>query len=230
MTGFRDRHVVVTGGFGALGVPVVQALLDAGASCHVPDRSGSVPAELQGRDRVHAIACIDLADEASVTSLYAALPPLWASIHIVGGFAMAPVTETSLAEFQRMMTMNAATCFLCCREAVRAIRATGQGGRIVNVAARPVLEPAGGMVAYVASKAAVAAITRSLAAELVSDGILVNAVAPSIIDTAANRAAMPDADHDRWPKPDELARAMLYLASPDNALTSGATMPVYGKA
>src|SRR4029079_12833333 len=117
-----------------------------------------------------------------------------------------------------------------CREGVRSIRRSGGGGRIVNVAARPVVSPAPGMTAYVASKAAVAAITQSLAAELAADRILVNAVLPSIIDTPANRAAMPKADHAAWPKPAEIAEAIGFLASPDNTLTSGALLPVYGRA
>ena len=84
------------------------------------------------------------------------------------------------------------------------------------------------MAAYVASKAAVVALTRALAVELRPAGILVNAIAPSLIDTSANRAAMPDADHDRWPKPEEIARTILWLVSPENVLTSGAVVPVYG--
>ena len=127
-----------------------------------------------------------------------------------------------------MIAMNARTCFLATREAARALR--GRGGRIVNVAARPALVPTAGLVAYAASKAAVVAITQGAAAELSAEGIFVNAIVPSIIDTPANRAAMPDADFARWPKPTELAAAIAYLASPANALTSGALVPVYGRA
>jgi len=104
------------------------------------------------------------------------------------------------------------------------------GGRIVNVAARPALIPelGAGMVAYTASKAAVAAITQSLAAEVAADGILVNAVVPSIMDTPANRKSMPDADHAKWPKVDEVAASIVFLASAENRVTRGALMPVYG--
>jgi NAD(P)-dependent dehydrogenase (short-subunit alcohol dehydrogenase family) len=143
---------------------------------------------------------------------------------------MAPVTETALAELERQWRMNTVTCFLSCREAVRSIRRSGGGGRIVNVAARPVVAPAPGMTAYVASKAGVAAITQALATEVAADRILVNAVLPSIIDTPANRAAMPSADHAAWPRPAELAETIGFLASPGNALTSGALVPVYGRA
>ena len=98
----------------------------------------------------------------------------------------------------------------------------------MNVSSRPALSPAGGLSAYTASKAAVAGLTRALAEELKEEGILVNAVVPSLIDTPANRKAMPGADHDRWPKPVEIARAILFLSSPENVLTQGALVPVYG--
>ncbi len=209
----QGRQIVVTGGKGALGGAVVAWLQARGAVVHVPD-----------------FATVDLANEAQATAYYAQLPPLWASIQLAGGFAMAPLTETSLADFETQWRMNAVTCFLACREAVRSIRKAGGGGRIVNVAARPVVAPVPGMTAYTAAKASVAAMTQALAAELIGDGILVNAVLPSIIDTPANRAGMPDADHAAWPKPAELAAAIGFLASPENALTSGALVPVYGRA
>lgn len=190
------------------------ALLEArGAIVHVPD-----------------IATVDLSQEAAATAYYAALPPLWASIQLAGGFAMAPIALTSLGDFEQQWRINAVTCFLSCREAVRSIRRAGGGGRIVNIAARPVLVPTPGMTAYVAAKASVAAITQALAAELVAENILVNAVLPSVIDTPANRAAMPAADHAAWPKPAEIAEAIGFLASPQNALTSGSLVPVYGRA
>ena len=108
---------------------------------------------------------------------------------------------------------------------------TGVGGRIVNVAARPGLEwrTGAGMAAYAASKAAVAALTVALAEEVAKDGILVNAVAPSIMDTPTNRAAMPKADHAAWPKVEEVAATVLFLAAPENKVTRGALVPVYGK-
>ena len=126
--------------------------------------------------------------------------------------------------------MNFVSCLLCCRAAVNAM-ITGNGGRIVNVAARPALEwrTGAGMAAYAASKAAVAALTAALAEEVAKDGILVNAVAPSIMDTPANRAAMPKADYSLWPKVEEVAATIVFLASPENRVTRGGVVPVYGQ-
>lgn len=207
----QGKHVVVTGGRGALGKGVVELLTSRGAIVHVADRPEA-----------------QLDNEAGAVAYFAALPPIWASIHLVGGFAMAPIAETSLADFEAQWRVNAVTCFLSCREAIKSMRQAG-GGRIVNVAARTVVSPIGGMTAYLAAKASVAAMTQGLAAEVLADNILVNAVLPSIIDTPANRASMPKADHDRWPTPAELAEAIAYLASPQNTLTSGALVPVYGR-
>lgn len=214
MTSLAGRHVALTGGHGALGRGVCAVLEARGALVHV---SPDPPA-------------LRLDDEAQAEAFFAQLPPLWASIHLVGGFAMKPIAETALADLEAQWRVNTVTCFLSCREAVRAIRQAGGGGRIVNVAARPVLAPAAQLTAYAAAKAGVAAITQTLAAELLREDILVNAVVPSLFDTPANRAAMPDADHGSWPKPAQIAEAIAYLASPDNALTSGALVPVYGRA
>lgn len=209
----QGKHVVVTGGRGALGKGVVELLTAKGAIVHVADRPET-----------------SLDNEAGAVAFYAALPPIWASIQLVGGFAMAPIADTSLADFEAQWKINAVTCFLSCREAIKSIRASGSGGRIVNVAARPVVAPVGGMTAYLASKASVAAITQGLAVELLAENILVNAVVPSTIDTPANRASLPKADHATWPKPAELAETIVFLASPANTLTSGALVPVYGRA
>jgi NAD(P)-dependent dehydrogenase (short-subunit alcohol dehydrogenase family) len=143
---------------------------------------------------------------------------------------MGDAVKTDKAALLAQLEMNFVSCFLCCAAAVRAMG--GNGGRIVNVAARPALEwrTGSGMTAYTASKAAVAALTVALAEEVAKDGILVNAVAPSIMDTPANRADMPKAKHDLWPKVDEVAATILFLASPDNRVTRGAVVPVYGKA
>jgi NAD(P)-dependent dehydrogenase (short-subunit alcohol dehydrogenase family) len=230
---FSNRHVVVTGGTGALGTAVVSALVEAGATCHVPYIAAAEAERfaLRAHKQVTLTAVSDLADEAAVDRLYGGVPQLWASIHLAGGFAMSPVAETGKAGLMQQVEMNFVTAFLCCGAAVNAMARTGAGGRIVNIAARPALEPrlGAGMVAYAASKAAVAALTEALAEEVAKDGILVNAVAPSIMDTRANREAMPKADHAAWPKVEEVAATILFLASPDNKVTRGAVVPVYGK-
>jgi len=170
-----------------------------------------------------------LADEAAVARLYRGVSPLWASIHVAGGFAMGGIAETGKSALMAQIETNLVSAYLCCAAAVRAMRSGG--GRIVNIASRPALEPrsGAGMTAYTASKAAVAALTEALAQEVVADGILVNAVAPSIIDTTANRHAMPKADFSLWPKPEEIAATILFLASPANQVTRGAIVPVYGR-
>ena len=226
---FHNRTVIVTGGTGALGTAVVGALLDARAQCRVPYLIDAEAQRFPHRDRVTLIGGTELTREADVARLYDGVSDLWASIHIAGGFAMAPIAATGRAALMAQLEMNLVSAFLCCRAAVQAMQ--GAGGRIVNVAARPALEPrlGAGMTAYAVSKAGVAALTVALAQEVAADGILVNAVVPSIMDTPANRRDMPKADFAAWPKPDEVAAAILFLASPDNQVTRGALVPVYGK-
>jgi NAD(P)-dependent dehydrogenase (short-subunit alcohol dehydrogenase family) len=217
---------------------VVDRLLREGARPVVTWRSERELRESPFGERVRTRQ-VDAADERAITLFYAGLPDLWASIHLVGAFAMAPVVKTSAADFRKMFDVNALTCFLCCREAVRTMRGGREaardagggasGGRIVNVSSRPAAVPTGGMIAYGTSKAAVSSMTQSLAEELKAEGILVNAVLPSVMDTPANRAAMPDADFSAWPKVEEVAETIAFLASPANALTSGALVPVYGR-
>src|SRR5580698_8512626 len=196
---FRDRHIVVSGGAGALGTAVVEALAGAGAICHVPclHEAEKRSCRLQESKNVRLAVAGNLADEAVVARFYQGIAPLWASIHIAGGFAMAPMRDTTAALLRQQLDMN-----------------------FVSGA---------GMVAYTASKAAVAALTAALAEEVAKDGILVNAVAPSIMDKAANRQAMPKADYALWPKVEEVAATIVFLASPDNRVTRGAIVPVYGK-
>ena len=226
---FANRHAVVTGGSGALGTAVVGALIAAGATCTVPYVVEAEAQRFPHRDnpKVKLIAVADLADEATVAKVYNGIKP-WASIHIAGGFAMGSVAKTGKAALMAQIDSNLVSCFLCCRAAVNAMAG---GGRIVNVAARPALEwrTGAGMAAYTVAKAGVAALTVALAEEAAKDGILVNAVAPSIMDTPANRNAMPKADFDAWPKVEDVAATILFLASPDNKVTRGAIVPVYGK-
>jgi NAD(P)-dependent dehydrogenase (short-subunit alcohol dehydrogenase family) len=228
---FRDRHVVISGGAGALGSAVVAALVEAGAVCHVPcfNEAEAQRFPLRDNKQVRLSVTGSLADEANVERAYQGTAPLWASIHIAGGFAAGPLAKTSIETLRQQIDMNFVSCALCCRAAVNAM--AGAGGRIVNVAARPALEwrSGAGMAAYAASKTAVAALTVALAEEVVKDGILVNAVAPSTMDTAANRQAMPKADFTLWPKVEEVAATIVFLASTDNRVTRGGIVPVYGK-
>ncbi len=206
----QGRNVVVTGGRGGLGEAVVAALSARGATVHVP-----------GKD-------IRFEDEGAVSAYYGGLPALWGSVHVIGSFAMGSITSTTLEQFEQQWRANVVTCFLACREATRVMQRSG-GGRIVNVAARAALTVPAGMSAYVAAKGGVAAFTQSLAAEVVSDGILVNAVLPGIIDTEANRKAMPTADFTTWATPAGIAETIAFLVSPENVVTSGALVPVYGR-
>jgi NAD(P)-dependent dehydrogenase (short-subunit alcohol dehydrogenase family) len=233
-TGYQDRRVVVTGGTGALGAAVLGALLRAGAICHVPFRNQREMENSPHRrnDRVTFTALGDLADQSRVDGYYAGLEDLWASIHLAGAFAAAPVAQGGKGALQAQLDANLVSAYLCSRAAVAAFRRGGAGGRIVNVAARQALEHrlGSGSVAYTVAKAGVAALTTALAAEVAKEGILVNAVAPSIMDTPGNRAGMPDADFRAWPKVEEVASTILFLASPANTVTRGAVVPVYGRA
>jgi NAD(P)-dependent dehydrogenase (short-subunit alcohol dehydrogenase family) len=214
-----------------LGIAVVAELLAAGATCTVPyvHEAQAQRFPSRGDPNVALVAVSDLSDETQVTKVFEGLKP-WASIHIAGGFAAGKVTETDEKALMAQIDSNLVSCFLCCRAAAKAMLAGG-GGRIVNVAARPALEwrSGAGMTAYTVAKAGVAALTVALAEEVAEDGILVNAVAPSIMDTPANRKAMPKANFDAWPKVEEVAATILFLASPDNRVTRGAIVPVYGK-
>ncbi len=227
---FRDRHVVITGGAGALGTALVGALVEAGAMCHVPclNEAEAQRFALRANKQVNLVVTGSLTDEAAVSSLYQPISPLWASIHLAGGFAAGALRDTSAATIHQQIDMNLLSCLLCCRAAVAAMAG---GGRIVSVAARAALEwrSGAGMVAYTASKAAVAALTAALAEEVAKDGILVNAVAPSIMDTPTNRKSMPKANYDLWPKVEEVAATIMFLASPENRVTRGAVVPVYGR-
>jgi NAD(P)-dependent dehydrogenase (short-subunit alcohol dehydrogenase family) len=228
---FQDRSVVITGGTGGLGTAVVEALLAAGATCHIPYLVDAGALKHRDNTQVTLYPQVNLTDEDAVGNFYRKVPHLWASIHLAGGFATGGIKTSAKSVLAGQLDVNVVTSYLCCRSAVLALAASPAGGRIVNVAARPALEWRSGanMVAYAASKAAVAALTVALAEEVAKDGILVNAVAPSILDTPVNRKAMPQADHAAWPKVEEVAQTILFLASPANKVTRGAVVPVYGR-
>ena len=175
---------------------------------------------------------VDLADEASVEAFYAKLPPLKGVVNIAGGFAWAPIADSPLKVFQQQMAMNFTSCVLSCRSAIANMRKGGRGGHIVNITARPALNPRQGasMTAYTASKAAVAAFTVALAEELKGEDISVIALAPSTIDTPVNRKDMPKADHASWVKPAAIAELIAAHMALSETINSGALIPVYGKA
>ena len=236
--GFSDLHLVITGGAGTLGTAVVKLLAESGAACSIPCFNEAEQNNFALRDHpnIYTKAGIDLSDEQQTQSFYKDAidkqGPLWGSIHIAGGFGMGSIEDTSQSDFEKQLQLNTVTCYNSCRTAVVWMRKSSHnGGRIVNIAARPALEPrqGKGMSAYTVSKAGVAALTEALGAELVDENILVNAIAPSIIDTPQNRDSMPDADYDKWPKPEQLAQQIAYLVSPENTITRGGVIPVYGK-
>ena len=227
---FEGKSVVVTGGTGALGAAVVDAVVREGGRAFVPVHRRKESPQTGHEGAVEFVEGVDLTDEQSVASFYAKVGAIWASVHTAGGFAMGPIDRTTKADFMKMIETNAVSAFLCCREAVRKMREGGAGGRIVNVAAKAGVQPVGGMGAYVMSKAAVVALTQSLAEEVAGEGIWVNAVLPSVMDTPANRSSFPPGtDFTRWPKVEEVAATIAFLASPQNLVTRGALVPVYGK-
>ncbi|MFO1084135.1 MAG: SDR family NAD(P)-dependent oxidoreductase [Reyranellaceae bacterium] len=232
MPSLKDCHVVVTGGTGALGVAVVKALVEAGAHCHVPAIEPSVPADRFPPGKVSVTTGVDLADEEAVSAFYAKLPPIKAAVNIAGGFAWAPIADSPAKVLQQQIAMNLISCASSCRAAVANFRKAGQGGHLVNISARPALNPRQGanMTAYTASKAAVAAFTVALAEELKDENIAVIALAPSTIDTPTNRADMPKADHSLWVKPTAIAALIVAQLGLGDPINSGALIPIYGRA
>lgn len=228
---FEGRTLVVTGGTGALGTAVVKLLLQRGARVRVPcfDSREFESCTFRDDERADVVYPVNLTDDAAVAEFYQAGGPVWASIHIAGGFAFTPLADVTAAILDQQTRMNTTTCLLCCREAAGQMP---EGGRIVNVTARPALDGRQGaqLTPYVIAKSGVAALTGALASELLDRDILVNAIAPSVIDTPANREAMADADFAAWVKPEDAAEVIAFLASPRNRVVSGALVPVYGKA
>jgi NAD(P)-dependent dehydrogenase (short-subunit alcohol dehydrogenase family) len=224
-----NRVALITGGTGALGRAVVKRFLDDGAQVHVSwvvarevDELKAVLGADAGRVRLHQA---DVGDAPAVQRLMADVAGDTGRLHVlanlVGGFAYASLDETDPATWQKMLAMNATSAFLCCKYAVPHMR-PGGFGRIVNVAAAPALgRGAANMSAYSASKSAVLNLTYSLARELGRDGITVNAIVPSTIDTPANRAAMPDADRATWLAPVEIAGVVAFLAGEAAGIVTG---------
>jgi NAD(P)-dependent dehydrogenase (short-subunit alcohol dehydrogenase family) len=231
------RRVLITGGTGALGQAVTLAFLEAGARVFTTgraeaEREALLAAAAAHRDRL-TISPVDVTDEAQVAGWIAeaardSAPD--ALVCLAGAFAGGkPVAETDLATWQRMLTLNLTSVFLCAR-AVAPLMVKQGSGKIVAVAARAGLHGTANIAAYSVSKAGVITLVEALAEELMEANVQVNCVLPSTIDTPANRRAMPDADASRWVAPAEIARVILFLASDDSTVVSGAAVPVYGRA
>ena len=177
----------------------------------------------------------DVTDAAEVETIVSAAAasdgaPLGGLVNLVGGFAMGGrIDETPVDEFERQFRLNLRPTYLMTQAALKEMLANG-GGAIVCVGTRAALQPFKGAAGYIASKAAVIAFSQAVAVEYKDDSIRCNVILPSVIDTPANRASMPNADHERWVKPAEIATVISHLLSPDAAVTSGATIPVYGRA
>jgi NAD(P)-dependent dehydrogenase (short-subunit alcohol dehydrogenase family) len=236
----ENRVAIITGGTGALGRAVVEHFLTSGAKVAVPwVVDAEVPIlQKQLGDRFPAsqihLKKADVADEAQIGKFVAEVASKWSKVDIlanlVGGFwGGKTIAETTLAEWQAMFDLNLKPTFVCCK-AVVPIMQRNKWGRIVSVASRSGLQGAGEYAAYAVSKGAIATFTASLAQEVLDDGVLVNAIAPSTIDTEANRVAMPKAKHENWVKPTDIAKTIGYLCSDDCRVTSGAVIPVYGRA
>ncbi|MCM0674337.1 SDR family NAD(P)-dependent oxidoreductase [Micromonospora phytophila] len=228
-----DRSVLVTGGTGGLGGAVTAAFAEAGWRVVVPGRQGPETAGPAAGGPVRLVA--DLTDPAGAARAVAVAAedpraPLRAVVNLVGGYAGGSVVhETPVEEFDRMLTLNLRPTWLVTRAALPHLVAAG-GGAVVCVSSRAAVAPFPGAAGYVTAKAAVLAFAGAVAVEYKAAGVRCNTVLPSVVDTPANRAAQPDADHSRWVTPAEIAPVIRFLASDESAPTSGASVPVYGRA
>jgi NAD(P)-dependent dehydrogenase (short-subunit alcohol dehydrogenase family) len=229
-----QRTALVTGGTGGLGTAVLARLLGDGWRVVAP---WVAEHELEHVERHPELELVraDMFDPDAVRNVAAAAAgeryaPLQGVVNLVGGFA-APgrVHETPLEEFESQFRLNLRSTYLVTQAALPHLLAAG-GGSVVCVGSRSALRPFSGAAGYISSKAAVTAFVQALAVEYRDDGVRANAILPSVIDTPGNRASMPDADFDRWVKPAEIAGVIAFLLSDDSAPTSGAAVPVYGRA
>jgi NAD(P)-dependent dehydrogenase (short-subunit alcohol dehydrogenase family) len=225
---------IVTGGTGGLGAAVVKRLLEDEWRVVVPwvveselDRVQQQPGlELVRADLFEPSAVAEVVRKAAED----ADAPLRGLVNLVGGFAAGGrVHETAIEEFEEQFRLNLRATYLMTQAALGPM-ATGDGGSIVCVGTRAAIRPFPGAAGYIASKAAVIAFSEAVAVEYRDDGIRCNVILPSVIDTPGNRAAMPDADHERWVKPEAIAGVIAHLLSRDSSPVSGAAIPVYGRA
>lgn len=224
---------IVTGAFGALGQVVVRTLASQGARIAALDAASSVPDVLQREFADHLLlpGC-DLAradaTEAAVARVLAHHGRIDGLVNVAGGFRWETIADGDPATWDLMFTMNVKTALHACRAALPALKASG-AGRIVNVGAGAAARAGLGMGAYAASKAGVMRLTEALAEETKDQGVRVNAVLPSIIDTPVNRKDMPDADFSRWVAPEALADAVAFLLSDAARAITGAGLVVNGR-
>jgi NAD(P)-dependent dehydrogenase (short-subunit alcohol dehydrogenase family) len=228
-----DATVIVTGGTGGLGTAVTEAFLASGWRVVVPWVVEEELARIGEHERL-ALIQADLFDPDAATSVAvaAARPdaPLRALVNLVGGYAIGGlVHETPIEQFEQLLTLNLRPTYLMTQAVLPHLLAAG-GGAVVCVGSRAAVSPFAGAAGYATAKAAVVAFAQTVAVEYRQHGVRCNAVLPSVIDTPANRAAQPDADPSRWVPPAEVAEVIRFLASPASAPTSGAAIPVYGRA
>jgi NAD(P)-dependent dehydrogenase (short-subunit alcohol dehydrogenase family) len=225
---------IVTGGTGGLGTAVVEAFLEAGRRVVVPWVNERERERLAPRDGLELVQA-DLFDAAAVVGVGArataeADAPLRAVVNLVGGFSEGGrVHETPVEEFEDQFRLNLRPTYLVTAAALPHLISAG-GGAVVCVGTRAALRPFPGAAGYIASKRAVLAFVEALAVEYRNDAVRANAILPSVIDTPGNRAANPDADFEKWVRPEEIARVIAFLCSEHSAVTSGAAIPVYGRA
>lgn len=221
---------LVAGGAGALGGAVVDELRRRGWDVTVIDRQ---PHEEDGPPPgggALRFVQADLLDAESAAAAVQSVEGLRAVVNLVGGFSMGTdVGDTELEDFEFMLRLNLVPAFNLARAAMPLLAGAG-GGAFVCVSARAALEPFAGAAGYITAKAGVLAFVRALHAEYGDAGVRANAILPSVIDTPANRAAMPQADWTRWVAPAEIGRVVAALCSDDLTPTSGAAVPVYGRA
>jgi NAD(P)-dependent dehydrogenase (short-subunit alcohol dehydrogenase family) len=229
-----DRSALVTGGTGGLGAAVVARLLDDGWRVVVPWVAEHELERVERRERLELVQA-DLFEADAVAAAVAlaasvGTAPLRAVVNLVGGFAQgARVAEEPIESFEAQLRLNLRPTYLVTQAALPHLVAAG-GGSIVCVGTRAALQPFAGAAGYVTAKAGVIAFAQAVAVEYRDAGVRCNALLPSVIDTPANRAAMPSADWSKWVAPAQLAATIAYLVSDESAATSGAAIPVYGRA
>jgi NAD(P)-dependent dehydrogenase (short-subunit alcohol dehydrogenase family) len=232
---FNGQVVIVAGGAGGLGQAVSLAFAEEGANVVVPYRSDTEFERLRaalGEGAALAGSKVEVTDQAAVDQFISSIIARHHAIDVmentVGGYAGGiKLWELDAGTLERMLALNLRSGYVLAHSVVPYMLKQGNGA-IVNVAAKAALDHAAGAAAYAASKAAALALMDSLAADLKGSGIRVNSILPCIIDTEANRKAMPAADYSKWPKPEEIARVILFLCSDDARVIHGAAIPVYG--